>query len=253
MRDDPARVPDRPLRRARTATPFMGAILGAGTALFLLVVRRLRPRARRVPARCRRPSAPTPAGSRPCAIRTSAGCSAAFTLSAIAGAVPATLVIYVSVYVIGTPEWWERAHPELAADLVVLPAASTSSPACSRCRSGVASRAARQARRPGASRSRSRRVTSAACWWLDEGSDRALHGDPRARRHELRQLPRAAALDGRGPDRLGRGAHRHAARRRRTSALVASRPSSATPSPASPRSRCSSTSATCPASPRARR
>jgi Na+/melibiose symporter-like transporter len=30
----------------------------------------------------------------------------AFIASAIAGAVPAVLVIYISVYVIGTPEWW---------------------------------------------------------------------------------------------------------------------------------------------------
>jgi Na+/melibiose symporter-like transporter len=35
----------------------------------------------------------------------------AFVLSAIAGAVPATLVIYVSVYVIGTPAWWAESIP----------------------------------------------------------------------------------------------------------------------------------------------
>ncbi len=35
----------------------------------------------------------------------------AFACSAIAGAVPAVLTIYVSVYIIGTPEWWTAAMP----------------------------------------------------------------------------------------------------------------------------------------------
>jgi len=35
----------------------------------------------------------------------------AFLFSAVAGAVPATLVIYIAVYIIGTPEWWSQSIP----------------------------------------------------------------------------------------------------------------------------------------------
>jgi GPH family glycoside/pentoside/hexuronide:cation symporter len=35
----------------------------------------------------------------------------AFVCSAIAGAVPAVLVIYVAVYIIGTPDWWTEISP----------------------------------------------------------------------------------------------------------------------------------------------
>ena len=36
----------------------------------------------------------------------------AFTFSALAGAVPAVLVIYIAVYIIGTPEWWVHSIPD---------------------------------------------------------------------------------------------------------------------------------------------
>jgi GPH family glycoside/pentoside/hexuronide:cation symporter len=36
----------------------------------------------------------------------------AFACSALAGAVPAVLVIYIAVYIIGTPEWWAASIPE---------------------------------------------------------------------------------------------------------------------------------------------
>ena len=35
----------------------------------------------------------------------------AFFFSAVAGAVPAVLVIYVAEYIIGTPQWWKDSIP----------------------------------------------------------------------------------------------------------------------------------------------
>lgn len=35
-----------------------------------------------------------------------------FIFSAIAGAVPAVLIIYISIYIVGTPEWWDSFVPE---------------------------------------------------------------------------------------------------------------------------------------------
>ena len=87
----------------------MGAILGAATALFLFfsgVVARERPEFQGRPAL--NPYAGVAATFRNRPFRT---LLAAFTASAIAGAVPATLVIYVAVYIIGTPEWWARGIP----------------------------------------------------------------------------------------------------------------------------------------------
>ncbi|MCZ6463786.1 MAG: MFS transporter [Proteobacteria bacterium] len=88
---------------------FMGAILGAGTALFLIfsgTVTRERPEFRGRPTLG--PYAGWVATLRNPHFRR---LLLAFTCSAIAGAVPAVMVIYVSVYVIGTPEWWARVIP----------------------------------------------------------------------------------------------------------------------------------------------
>jgi len=94
---------------------------------------------------------------------------AAFALSAIAGAVPATLVIYIAVYVIGTPEWWTQGAPDwlptwsyylllyFASAVVALP--FWSRVAATRGKKvtwGIAIALATG--------------TSAACFWLDDGS-----------------------------------------------------------------------------------
>jgi len=87
----------------------MGGILGVGTSLFLIIAA-LSVRER--PEFQGRPPLPPYQGwretlrnphFRPLLI--------AFTCSAIAGAIPATLVIYVSVYIIGTPPWWTATVP----------------------------------------------------------------------------------------------------------------------------------------------
>ena len=93
----------------RQGYSFMGAILGFGTSFFLIlsgVVVRERAEFRGRPpmnpyagwlATLRNPH------FRPLLL--------AFVCSAIAAAVPAVLVIYVSVYIIGTPEWWVASVP----------------------------------------------------------------------------------------------------------------------------------------------
>lgn len=97
------------LRGGRGGYATMGAVLGVATAVFLLAsgaVSRERPEFRGRPAldpysgviaTLRNPH------FRPLLL--------AFAFSGIAAAVPAVLVIYVSVYIIGTPEWWTRAIP----------------------------------------------------------------------------------------------------------------------------------------------
>jgi GPH family glycoside/pentoside/hexuronide:cation symporter len=88
---------------------FMGAILGAGTALFLLIsglTTRERPEFRGRPSM--NPYAGWVATLRNPHFRR---LLVAFTCSAIAGAVPAVLVIYVSVYIIGTPAWYQASVP----------------------------------------------------------------------------------------------------------------------------------------------
>jgi glycoside/pentoside/hexuronide:cation symporter, GPH family len=87
----------------------MGAILGLLTASFLFfsgVVARERPEFRGRPAL--NPYAGIVATLRNRHFRV---LLLAFTFSGIAAAVPAVLVIYVSVYIIGTPEWWTNAIP----------------------------------------------------------------------------------------------------------------------------------------------
>jgi GPH family glycoside/pentoside/hexuronide:cation symporter len=93
----------------RQGYSFMGAILGLGTSVFLIgsgVATRERPEFHG------RPQLSPYAGwlttlRNPHFRRL----LAAFVLSAIGAAVPSVLVIYVSVYIIGTPEWWTAAIP----------------------------------------------------------------------------------------------------------------------------------------------
>jgi Na+/melibiose symporter-like transporter len=156
------------LHGGRRGYAFMGAILGLGTSLFLLasgafVTERAEFR------------------ERPPALGPYAGWAAtlanphfrrlllAFVLSAIAGAVPATLVIYVSVYVIGTPDWWARSIPGwlptwsyyllvyFTAGVLSLPLWNVSVPRFGkRATWGFAIVLAT--------------LTSAGCWWLAEGT-----------------------------------------------------------------------------------
>jgi GPH family glycoside/pentoside/hexuronide:cation symporter len=88
----------------RAGYSFMGAFLGLGTVLFLLIsaltVREraeFQGRPQMNPYRGWLKTMSNPH------FRT---LLVAFTASAIAGAVPAVLVIYISIYVIGTPDWW---------------------------------------------------------------------------------------------------------------------------------------------------
>ena len=93
----------------RTGYSFMGGILGLGTSLFLLAsgaVTRERPEFQGRPSMS--PYAGWLATLRNRHFRP---LLAAFVLGGIAGAVPAVLVIYVSVYIIGTPAWWEASIP----------------------------------------------------------------------------------------------------------------------------------------------
>lgn len=88
---------------------FMGAVLGGGMAIFLVlsaVTSHERPEFQGRPPM--NPYAGWLATLRNPHFRS---LLLAFICSAIAGAVPAVLVIYVSVYVIGTPEWWTDAMP----------------------------------------------------------------------------------------------------------------------------------------------
>jgi GPH family glycoside/pentoside/hexuronide:cation symporter len=94
----------------RNGYAAMGAILGLATALFLLfsgLVVRERPEFQgRSPMN---PYAGIIATLRNSHYRI---LLLAFTFSALAGAVPAVLVIYIAVYIIGTPAWWAGSIPD---------------------------------------------------------------------------------------------------------------------------------------------
>ncbi len=94
----------------RTGYSFMGGILGAATALFLIGSGAL---VRERPEFQGRSHTLSPYAGWAATLRNPhfRRILLAFTLSAIAGAVPAVLVIYVSVYIIGTPQWYTEALP----------------------------------------------------------------------------------------------------------------------------------------------
>jgi len=145
----------------------MGAILGVGTALFLffsgLVVRER-------PEFQGRPSMNPYAGivatlkNQPFRILL-----IAFTFSGIAGAVPAVLVIYIAVYIIGTPAWWANSIPDWLPTwsyylLLYFLCAVVSLPFWNR----IASRFGKRATWGFAIVLAT--VTSAACFWLHDGT-----------------------------------------------------------------------------------
>jgi len=93
----------------RIGYSYMGGLLGAGTGLFLLISGLVSRERAEFHGR---------ASMNPYAgwIATFANphyrrLLVAFFFSAVAGAVPAVLVIYVSEYIIGTPQWWKDAIP----------------------------------------------------------------------------------------------------------------------------------------------
>lgn len=146
---------------------FMGAILGGGVAVFLIfagVVSRER----------------TEFHGRP-AMNPYAGWLAtfsnphfrplllAFVLSSIAAAVPAVLIIYISVYIIGTPEWWNQAVPGWLPTwsyylLIYFTSGFIALPIWNRIAYSLGKR-----NTWGVAILIST-LTSAACWWLAEGS-----------------------------------------------------------------------------------
>ena len=93
----------------REGYSFMGGILGAGTALLLIgsaAVSRERPE-----FQGREPMNPYAGWAATLRNPHFRPLLLAFVCSAIAGAVPAVLVIYIAVYIIGTPAWWSDAIP----------------------------------------------------------------------------------------------------------------------------------------------
>jgi GPH family glycoside/pentoside/hexuronide:cation symporter len=88
---------------------LMGGILGAGAALFLLIsglVSR-----ERTEFSGRESMSPYVGWITTFRNEHFRRLLVAFFCSAVAGAIPATLVIYVSVYIIGTPAWWTETVP----------------------------------------------------------------------------------------------------------------------------------------------
>lgn len=155
------------LRGGRAGYAAMGAILGAATAAFLFlagVVSRERPEFQGRPA-----LNPYTGILRTLQNRHFRPLLAAFTFSAIAGAVPATLVIYVAVYIIGTPAWWAQAIPDWLPTwsyylLLYFVSAVFSLPLWSRVAASHGKRTTWGVAIGIAI------VTSAACYWLREGS-----------------------------------------------------------------------------------
>ena len=150
----------------RTGYGFMGGILGVGTSFFLLASGGLvRERAEFQGRPSLGPYAGWIATLRNPHFRH---ILLPFALSAIAGAVPAVLVIYISVYVIGTPEWWAQAMPGWLPTwsyylLVYFSSGILSLPLWNAMVGRVGKRATWGTAIALAT------LTSSACFWLDEG------------------------------------------------------------------------------------
>jgi GPH family glycoside/pentoside/hexuronide:cation symporter len=146
---------------------FMGGILGAGVALFLIfagVVSTERPEFQGRPAM--NPYAGWLATFKNPHFRA---LLVAFVCSSIAAAVPAVLVIYVSVYIIGTPDWWADIVPNWLPTwsyylLLYFSSAILSLPIWNRIAGKMGKRDT------WAIAIAMSTVSSASCWWLGEGS-----------------------------------------------------------------------------------
>jgi len=150
----------------RQGYSYMGGILGAGTAVFLIASGL----ASRERAEFRgRPSMPPYAGW----IATFENVHfrrllVSFFASAIASTVPAVLVIYVAEYIIGTPQWWVDTVPAWLPTwsfylLVYFVAGIASLPVWNRIARGIGKRNTWGIAILLAT------TTSGACWWLEEG------------------------------------------------------------------------------------
>jgi Na+/melibiose symporter-like transporter len=145
----------------------MGGILGLGTALFLFVsgvASRERPEFQGRSALNPYAGIVQTLANRPFRVLL-----AAFTASAIAGAVPAVLVIYVAVYIIGTPAWWTAGVPDWLPTwsyylLLYFASAVLSLPLWSRVAGRFGKRAAWGVAIVLAT------LTSAGCFWLGPGT-----------------------------------------------------------------------------------
>ena len=146
---------------------FMGGILGAGVAVFLIFAGWVsRERAEFQGRPSMNPYAGWLATFHNPHFRA---LLVAFVCSSIAAAVPAVLVIYVSVYIIGTPDWWVDFVPNWLPTwsyylLLYFSAAILSLPLWNRL-AGLFGKRDTWALAIAIST-----CTSAACWWLDEGS-----------------------------------------------------------------------------------
>ncbi|MBI3782504.1 MAG: MFS transporter [Deltaproteobacteria bacterium] len=145
----------------------MGAILGISTALFLLVSGVAvgeRPEFQGRP--WMNPYAGIAATLRNQQFRV---LLIAFALSAIAGAVPAVLVIYIAVYIIGTPAWWAASIPDWLPTwsyylLLYFLCGALSLPAWNRVAADYGKKATWGVAIVLAT------FTSAACFWLSDGT-----------------------------------------------------------------------------------
>src|SRR5262245_8762653 len=93
----------------RQGYSFMGGILGAGTATFLLISGVVS--SERVEFSGRARTKPYAAWLATFQNHHFRALLVPFLLSAIAATVPAVLVIYIAEYIIGTPQWWVDAIP----------------------------------------------------------------------------------------------------------------------------------------------
>ena len=151
----------------RQGYSFMGAILGAATAAFLLLSGLVT--SERAEFRGRPGIGPYAGWIATFDNPHFRKLLVAFFFSAVAATVPAVLVIYVSIYIIGTPQWWTELVPGWLPTwsyylLIYFIAATVSLPVWN-----------------WVSRTFGKRntwaiaiflamVTSVACWWLDEGT-----------------------------------------------------------------------------------
>ena len=151
----------------RDGYSFMGAILGAGTALFLFmsgVFSR-----ERAEFRGREVINPYAGWIATFANHHFRRLLVAFFFSAVAAAVPAVLVIYVSVYIIGTPAWWDAAIPGWMPTwsyylLLYFVSGALALPVWNRLGKRLGKRNTWAVAIVFAT------ITSAACWWLAEGT-----------------------------------------------------------------------------------
>lgn len=151
----------------REGYSLMGGILGAGAAVFLLLSGIFsRERADFSGRESMSPYAGWVATFRNHHFRR---LLVAFFCSAVAGAVPATLVIYISVYIIGTPIWWTEAIPGWMPTwsyylLLYFVSGICALPLWNRLA------AVWGKRNTWAAAIMLATLTSAGCWWLEEGS-----------------------------------------------------------------------------------